>query len=67
MQRTLTVMSIWLSLAAAPTFALMAIATIALGDTSMCMPAALPPLNPMAQMYLLMAFFHASPWLKVVR
>jgi len=68
MQRTIATVSTWLSLAAAPTFALMALATIAFGDASMCMAAdPHPPLSPMAQMYLLMAAFHASPWLKLIR
>lgn len=58
MQRALT-------LAAAPTFLVMALATIAYGDNTMCAGAAHQPLGAMAQMYLLMTAFHAAPWLKL--
>ena len=58
MQRTLT-------LAAAPTFLLMALLTITFGDTSMCAGAMHQPLSAMAQMYLLMTAFHTAPWLKL--
>ena len=60
MQRALT-------LAAAPTFLLMALLTNAYGDTSMCMAATHQPLSAMAQMYLLMTAFHSAPWLKLLR
>lgn len=57
-----------LALAAAPTFAAMAALTAVLdvGTPDMlCAPAAaLSPLNGMAAMYLLMAVFHAAPWLR---
>jgi len=57
----------WLGLAAAPTFALMALWT-ALAGGGQDMPCmALPdavPVNGMALMYLLMGIFHAAPWLK---
>ena len=58
-----------LSLAAAPTFAFMALLTIVCGDASMCMAAGhqASPLTPMAQMYLLMTAFHIAPWLKLIR
>ena len=58
----------WLSLAAAPTFAIMALLTViggsstmfcsAMGDGSM--------LSGMVPMYLLMSMFHLSPWLKLL-
>jgi hypothetical protein len=59
----------WLHLAAAPTFAIMALLTCVLGggqpdifcsavqDTS--------PLSGMVPMYLLMSAFHLQPWLKL--
>lgn len=59
----------WLSLAAAPTFGLMALLSIMLGDAhvaALCSQAGLPsPLAGMASMYLLMAAFHLAPWLKL--
>jgi hypothetical protein len=59
-----------LSLAAAPTFAVMALATSLLGGSPdvMC-PApghASSALTGMVPMYLLMSAFHAAPWLRLV-
>jgi hypothetical protein len=56
----------WLCLAAAPTFALMALLSCLQGsDASMlCMGAS--PLTGMAAMYLLMSAFHLAPWLRVI-
>ncbi|MGX7873766.1 hypothetical protein ACVDG5_014290 [Mesorhizobium sp. ORM6] len=56
----------WLCLAAAPTFALMALLScIQGGDAAMlCMGAS--PLTGMAAMYLLMSAFHLAPWLRVI-
>jgi hypothetical protein len=56
-----------LGLAAAPTFAAMALATSLGGPTQMlCMGAHAPLLSGMAPMYLLMSAFHAGPWLKLL-
>jgi hypothetical protein len=63
-------MADWLSLAAAPTFGLMALLTaIADGGThQMWCSAAVrgSPLTGMVPMYLLMSAFHIAPWLKLV-
>ena len=58
----------WLCLAAAPTFAVMALLTAAYGNHDMtCMsgPGA-SMLGGMVPMYLLMAAFHLAPWLRLV-
>ncbi|WP_454853538.1 hypothetical protein [Rhizobium binxianense] len=58
----------WLSLAAAPTFAAMALLTAAAGDGEMLcssMPV-LSPLGGMVPMYLLMSAFHLAPWLRLI-
>ena len=58
----------WLSLAAAPTFAAMALVTGVLGGGGADMLCAsvheVSPLGGMTQMYLLMSAFHLAPWLK---
>ena len=57
----------WLYLAAAPTFAIMALLTAVLGDGSpLCSIASASPLTGMAPMYLLMSAFHLPPWLKMI-
>lgn len=60
----------WLSLAAAPTFALMALLTALAGDTGaalLCSEAGQPSmLTGMVPMYLLMAAFHLAPWFRLV-
>ena len=58
-----------LSLAAAPTFAIMALLTGVLGGPAqmLCSAAPASPLTGMAPMYLLMSAFHVSPWLKLAR
>ena len=57
----------WLSLAAAPTFAIMALLTAvpASGPPEMLCSAA-SPLSGMTAMYLLMSAFHSAPWLKLI-
>jgi hypothetical protein len=58
----------WLSLAAAPTFAIMALLTGVLGDGQMICSTApdASPLSGMAAMYLLMSAFHLPCWLKLI-
>lgn len=59
-----------LALAASPTFAIMALLTGLLGGgpaEMLCSAAHVSPLSGMATMYLLMSFFHAAPWLKLIR
>jgi hypothetical protein len=59
-----------LSLAAAPTFAVMALLTGVFGGGMpdiLCSAAqGASPLSGMALMYLLMSAFHLAPWLKLV-
>jgi hypothetical protein len=60
----------WLSLAAAPTFAIMALLTGVLGGgppDMLCSAAQhASPLSGMVPMYLLMSAFHLAPWLKLI-
>ena len=59
----------WLSLAAAPTFAIMALLTgVGSGPPDMLCSAApdASPLSGMVPMYLLMSAFHSAPWLKLI-
>ncbi|CDX44523.1 conserved hypothetical protein [Mesorhizobium sp. ORS 3359] len=55
----------WLCLAAAPTFAMMALLTAAYGDHDMMCMSGASVLSGMAPMYLLMAGFHLAPWLRL--
>ena len=59
----------WLSLAAAPTFAIMALVSGALGGGApdmLCSAAHASRLGGMVPMYLLMSAFHLAPWLKLI-
>lgn len=56
----------WLCLAAAPTFAIMALVTAFYGSPDICSvgPGA-SVLSGMVPMYTLMSAFHLAPWLKL--
>ena len=59
----------FLSLAAAPTFAIMALLTCVFGGGApdmFCSAAHAFPLGGMAPMYLLMSSFHLAPWLRLI-
>jgi hypothetical protein len=60
----------WLSLVAAPTFAIMGLLAGVLGDgptdTLCSAPQDASPLTGMVSMYLLMSAFHSAPWLKLI-
>jgi hypothetical protein len=60
----------WLGLAAAPTFAIMALLTGVWDSGQMAMMCSTAPdaspLSGMAAMYLLMSAFHLPPWLKLI-
>jgi hypothetical protein len=60
----------WVGLAAAPTFAIMALLTGLVGgglpDMVCAAAQGASPLNGMTWMYILMCAFHSTPWLKLV-
>lgn len=60
----------WLSLVAAPVFAVMAVLTGIHGGSMpdmICSVMSDPsPLNGMVPMYVLMSVFHVTPWLKLI-
>jgi hypothetical protein len=59
----------FLYLAAAPTFAVMALLTCVIGGGSadaLCSSAGTSTLSGMVPMYLLMSAFHTAPWLKLI-
>jgi hypothetical protein len=59
----------FLTLAAAPTFAIMALLTAVLGGGSpdaLCSIVSASPLSGMVPMYVLMSAFHSAPWLKLI-
>jgi hypothetical protein len=63
----------WLSLAATPTFAAMALVTgLSSGGAAMTIcgmadmaPSGFPSMCGMVPMYLLMSLFHAAPWVRL--
>jgi hypothetical protein len=61
----------WLSLAAAPTFAMMAMLTrihsASMPDMLCAAGQGASPLTGMVPMYLLMSAIHLAPWLKLLR
>jgi hypothetical protein len=58
----------WLSLGAAPAFAIMALVTGIRdgGMPGMLCSADASPLTGMVPMYLLMSMFHSAPWLRLI-
>ena len=59
----------WLSLAAAPTFAAMALVTALFGAGApdmLCSAMHASLLGGMVPMYLLMSAFHLAPWLRLI-
>jgi hypothetical protein len=60
----------WLSMAAAPTFAFMALLTAVPYGASLDMlcstAAGASPFSGMVLMYLLMSVFHLAPWLRLI-
>ena len=64
-ERLTAIAGCWLSLSAAPTFAIMALLTPVLSGTPDIFCSAASPLSGMVPMYLLMSAFHLSPWLKL--
>ena len=60
----------WLSLAAAPTFAIMGLLTSVLGSGAPDMLCSAmhgaSPLSGMVPMYLLMSAFHSAAWLRLI-
>lgn len=59
----------WLSFAATPAFAIMALMTVVLSGGPMdtiCSAGHGSPLTGMVPMYMLMSAFHVAPWLKLL-
>jgi hypothetical protein len=56
----------WLALAAAPSFAGMALLTEIDGATDMLCAGRTSTLGGMGLMYLLMSAFHLAPWLRLI-
>jgi hypothetical protein len=70
MQKQIVSFADWLSLAAAPTFAFMALLAAVPGGSPSDMlcsaTAGASPFSGMVLMYLLMSAFHLRPWLKLI-
>jgi len=70
MQKQIVSLADWLSLAAAPTFAFMALLTAVPGGSPLGMlcstTAGESPFSGMVLMYLLMSAFHLGPWLRLI-
>jgi len=66
--RTAPGLAEWLCLAATPTFAALALATVLTGSpmNGLCSSGSWMSLGGMAPMYLLMSAFHSPPWLKLI-
>ena len=58
--------AVFLYLAAAPTFATMALLTWVLGGGSADALCSIAGTSPLSGMYLLMSAFHTAPWLKLI-
>ncbi len=60
-------LAVWLQLAAAPTFALMALLAAGIGQDAdaICASANASPLDGMTLMYFLMSVFHLTAWLRL--
>jgi hypothetical protein len=59
----------WLRLAAAPSFAIMALLTVVLDDglqNALCLATGYFRLDGMVPMYLLMGVFHLAPWVDLI-
>jgi hypothetical protein len=58
----------WLGLAAAPTFAAMALlsAVLGAGAAPLCSVTHAPLMSGMVPMYALMSAFHLAPWLRLI-
>ena len=59
----------WLTLAASPSFALMALVSLAQGAdpaTLLCSAAGRAPFGGMTAMYALMSLFHAPVWIRLI-
>jgi hypothetical protein len=55
----------WLSLAASPALAIMALFAATNAPRIAICSSTMPPIDGMAWMYILMSLFHVSPWLKL--
>lgn len=59
----------WIALAASPSFALLALASLVQGADPaavLCAAAGGAPFGGMTVMYALMSLFHATPWLRLI-